>query len=84
MFTDNFNLLVQTIQQKLSDFEKGTKQVRSDKDASFCMIPYKLGWVGKNGRPNLHTQGVTRLTGDAINAFRKKIGWENFDWSLYF
>ena len=45
---------------------------------------YKLGWVGKNGRPKWHTQGVTPVTGDAKNAFRKKIWWENLDWSLYF
>ena len=38
-------------------------------------LPYKLAWDGseKNGRPKLHTQGVTRVTGDAKNAFRKKL-----------
>ena len=28
----------------------------------------KLGWVGKNGRPKRHTQGVTQVTGDVKNA----------------
>ena len=50
----------------------------------FLTLLLKLRWVGKNGRPKRNTQGVTPVTGDVKNAFRKKIWWENFDWSLYF
>ena len=72
---DQLRIMTEEAQRKRLEEEEVLSRLRQTRERLEGTLLFKLGWVRKNCRPKPNTQGVTQVTGDAKNVFRKKIWW---------
>ena len=70
---DQLQIMTEEAQRKRLEEEEVLSRLRQTRERLEGTLLFKLGWVRKNCRPKPNTQGVTQVTGDAKNVFRKKI-----------